>query len=73
MDYKVYDKQLNASVFLSFVNQIWLGNYDAERTQNALSKTLNITAYDGAAGVSDTLVNFPLFLFEIFGICGDNK
>ncbi len=48
MDYIVDDKQLNASVFLSFVDQIWPGKYDAERTQDALSKTLNITAYDGA-------------------------
>ena len=48
MEYKVDDKQLNASVFLSFVNQIWPGSYDAERTQDALSKTLNITAYDGS-------------------------
>ena len=47
MDYRVDDKQLDASVFLSFVNQIWPGSYDAERTQTALSKTLNITAYDG--------------------------
>ncbi len=46
MDYTVDDRQLDASVFLSFVNQIWPGSYDAERTQNALSKTLNITAYD---------------------------
>ena len=48
MEYKVDDKQLNASDFLSFVNQIWPGSYDTERTQNALSKTLNITAYDGS-------------------------
>ena len=48
MDYRIDDKQLNASVFLTFVNQIWPGSYDAERTQNALSKTINITAYDGA-------------------------
>ena len=48
MDYRVDDKQLSAPVFLSFVNQIWPGDYDAERTQEALSKTLNITAYDGA-------------------------
>ncbi len=48
MDYRADDKQLNASDFLSFVNQIWPGSYDAERTQKALSKTLNITAYDGA-------------------------
>ena len=46
MDYIVDDKQLNASVFLSFVDQVWPGNYDSGRTQNALSKTLNITAYD---------------------------
>ena len=48
MEYRVDDQQLNASEFLSFVNQIWPGSYDAERTQAALSKTLNITAYDGA-------------------------
>ena len=47
MDYRADDKQLNASVFLAFVNQIWPGSYDAGRTQNALSKTINITAYDG--------------------------
>lgn len=46
MDYRVDDKQLNASVFLEFVNQIWPGSYDVERTQAALSRTLNITAYD---------------------------
>ena len=46
MDYRIDDKQLEASVFLSFVNQVWPGNYDTERTQDALSKTINITAYD---------------------------
>lgn len=46
MEYKVNDTKLAASVFLPFVNQIWQGNYDIERTQTALSKTLNITAYD---------------------------
>ena len=46
MDYRLDDKQLDASVFLSFVNQVWPGDYDTERTQNALSKTINITAYD---------------------------
>ena len=46
MDYIVDDRQLDASVFLSFVNRIWPGSYNMERTQNALSKTLNITAYD---------------------------
>ena len=47
MDYLTDDQQLDASVFLAFVNQVWPGDYDAERTQNALSKTMNITAYDG--------------------------
>lgn len=46
MDYKVDDKELNASTFISFVNQVWQGDYDLERTQSALSKTLNITSYD---------------------------
>lgn len=46
MEYKVGDKKLNASTFLSFVNQVWQGDYDIERTKEALSKTLNITAYD---------------------------
>ena len=46
MDYKVDDKELNASMFISFVHQVWPGDHDMERTKSALSKTLNITAYD---------------------------
>ena len=46
IEYKVDDKEMNASFFISFVNQIWQGDYDIERTQAALSKTINITAYD---------------------------
>ena len=47
IEYKVDDKEINASFFVSFVNQIWQGDYNIERTQTALSKTINITAYDG--------------------------
>lgn len=47
MEYKVDDRTLDAGVFLSFVNQIWPGDYDIERTRAALARTLNITAYDG--------------------------
>ena len=47
MEYRIDDKTLNASIFLQFVNQIWPGDSDIKKTQNALSKTLNITAYDG--------------------------
>ena len=47
MDYRTDDQRLDAPAFLAFVNQVWPGSYDAERTRNALSKTMNITAYDG--------------------------
>ena len=47
MEYRIDDKRLTASVFLPFVNQVWPGDYDIEETQNVLSKTTNITAYDG--------------------------
>ena len=46
MDYKVDDRELSALAFISFVNQVWKGDYDIEQTKSALSKTLNITAYD---------------------------
>ena len=46
MEFRVNDTDLMASVFIPFVNQIWQGNYDTDRTQIALSKTINITAYD---------------------------
>ena len=47
MEYRIDDKMLDVSVFLTFVNQVWPGDYDIEKTKNALSKTRNITAYDG--------------------------
>lgn len=47
MNYTVNDQNLDAAVFIPFVNSIWPGNYDLGKTQAALSKTQNITAYDG--------------------------
>ena len=47
MEYKVDDRELRADTFLSFVDKIWPGNYDTEKTEAALTKTINITAYDG--------------------------
>ena len=47
MEYRVDDRELSASMFLSLAGQVWPGDYDADRTQAALRKTLNITAYDG--------------------------
>ena len=45
--YKVDDRQLAASAFIAFVNQVWPGDYEPDKTGYALAKTLNITAYDG--------------------------
>ena len=38
---------LKVPEFIEFVNKVWPGNYDINKTQDALSKTLNITVYDG--------------------------
>lgn len=48
MEYKVNDQELNALVFIPFVNKIWPGQYNLDKTQSALSKTLNISAYDNS-------------------------
>ena len=47
MEYRIDDKQLDAGKFIEFVNKVWPGKYDEGRTAEALSRTLNITAYDG--------------------------
>ncbi|MFR3894196.1 MAG: GNAT family N-acetyltransferase [Merdibacter sp.] len=47
MEYQIDDKQLDASVFLSLVNQVWPNDYDVKQTEEALAATMNITAYDG--------------------------
>ena len=47
MNYIVDDQNLDVSAFIAFVNQVWPGSYDLERTRGALSRTLNITARDG--------------------------
>ena len=45
MEYIIDDRQLDAAKFIAFVNKVWPGNYDEEKTSVALSKTINITAY----------------------------
>ena len=47
MEYRINDQRLTAAAFISFANQIWQGDYNLEKTAAALSKTQNITAYDG--------------------------
>ena len=46
IEYKVNDTKLLADKFILFVNQIWKGNYDLNKTTDALSKTINITVYN---------------------------
>ena len=48
MEYTVDDKELDAAAFIQFANRIWPGNYDENKTRAALSKTINIAAYDNA-------------------------
>lgn len=47
MEYRMDDQTLEAEKFLAFVNQVWPGEYDPQKTQDALEKTLNITVYEG--------------------------
>ena len=41
------DNILNANEFIRFANQVWPGDYDEEKTEAALERTINITARDG--------------------------
>lgn len=45
--YTIADQALNVQEFLTFVNQVWPGTYDAAKTSAALEKTINITARSG--------------------------
>ena len=47
ISYQVSDGALTAEAFLKLVNRVWPGEYDLERTEAALARTLNITARDG--------------------------
>ena len=42
--YAVGEENLPAQEFIEMVNQVWPGDYDVERTRQALNATLNITA-----------------------------
>ena len=47
ISYQVGDGALTAEAFLKLVNRVWPGEYDLERTEAALARTLNITAREG--------------------------
>ena len=40
------DKNLNADIFIEMANQVWPGSYDTQLMQEAIDKTINITAWD---------------------------
>ena len=40
MEYKIDDKILKAPAFIEFVNKVWQGNYDIDKTQDALAANI---------------------------------
>ena len=47
MEYRWDDRDLDAAAFIALADQAWPGAYDETRTQEALSRTINLTARDG--------------------------
>jgi ribosomal protein S18 acetylase RimI-like enzyme len=45
--FKIDDRDLNATRFLDLAQRVWPGDYNAELVEQALGRTLNITAWDG--------------------------
>src|SRR5690554_5736195 len=43
--YKVDDKDLKVTGYMELVQRVWPGEYNNERIQEALSRTINITAW----------------------------
>ena len=48
MEYIVDDQNLDVMDFIEFVNKVWPGDYDKEKTRAAIKKTMNITVYDNS-------------------------
>lgn len=46
MEYRFDDRALHAEEFLRFVNQVWPGDYDPARTEEALGRTICLTVRD---------------------------
>ena len=46
MEYRFDDRALHAEEFLRFVNRVWPGDYDPARTEEALGRTIHLTARD---------------------------
>lgn len=48
MEYIVDDQKLDVMDFIEFVNKVWPGDYDKEKTRAAIKKTMNITVYENS-------------------------
>lgn len=46
IDYINDDRELKADVFIGMANQVWPGAYDTACMQEAIHKTINVTAWD---------------------------
>jgi len=44
--YKTHDTALHAQEFIHMANQVWPGKYNSLYTQEALTRTINTTAWD---------------------------
>ena len=47
MEYRWDDRDLDAAAFIDLAGQVWPGDYDGAMTRAALSRTINLTAWDG--------------------------
>ena len=47
IDFKIDDCDLSAALFLDLAQRVWPDSYDTELAQRALTRTFNITAWDG--------------------------
>ena len=47
MEYRWDDRNLDAAAFIDLAGQVWPGDYDGAMTRAALSRTINLTAWDG--------------------------
>ena len=46
MDYRTDNQELTAVDFLQLAQRVWPGQYDLELTTTALTRTINVTAWD---------------------------
>ena len=56
LDYRVADRQITAAQFLELARRVWPGDYEPERVEFALERTLNVTAWMGTRLVGSVRV-----------------